>query len=99
MGLEFKKSLMSERELMEISALMFVKMAQGGAFDDATILEHPSLFPVWTSEWTGEAGTILRDGDELYRAIRDVTDVAQNTKPSETPSMWERISDSREGAE
>lgn len=93
MGLEFKKTLMSEKEMMEVSSLVFVQMAQDGTLDDVTISEHPSLFPTWTSKWTGKAGTILMDEGNLYRSIHDITDVAQNTKPSETPSMWTAISD------
>ena len=91
MGLEFKKTLMSEREMMEVSSLVFVKMAQDGTLDDVTISEHPSLFPTWTPNWTGKAGTILMDEGLLYKSIHDVTNAGQNTKPSETPSMWTRI--------
>lgn len=93
MGLGFKRTFMSEKEMMEVSSLVFVKMAEDGALDDVTISEHPSLFPTWTSNWTGKAGTILMDEGKLYRSIHDITNKAQNTKPSETPSMWTAISD------
>lgn len=33
------------------------------------------------------------DEGKLYRSIHDVTNTAQNTKPSTTPSMWTPISD------
>lgn len=77
----------------QVISIVFVQMAQDGTLDDITISEHPTLFPEWDENWTGKAGTILRDGDNLYRSIHDVTNVAQNTKPSETPSMWTAISD------
>ena len=93
MGLEFKKTLMSEKELIEVSSLVFVQLAQTGTLDDITISEHPSLFPTWTENWTGKAGTILMDEGNLYRSIHDITNTAQNTKPFETPSMWTAISD------
>ena len=93
MGLLFKPTLISERELMEVSSLVFVQMAQDGTLDDVTISEHPSLFPTWTPNWTGKAGTILMDEGKLYRSIHDITNTAQNTKPSATPSMWTSISD------
>ena len=93
MGLGFRKTLMSEKELIEVSSLVFVKMAQDGTLDDITISEHPSLFPTWTPEWTGKAGTIVMDEGNLYRSIHDIANTAQNTKPSETPSMWTAISD------
>lgn len=95
MGLEFKKTLMSERELMEVSSLVFVKMAQDGTLDDITISEHPSLFPSWTENWRGKAGDIVMDEGSLYRSIHDVGE-GQNTKPSNTPSMWTPVSDPTE---
>ena len=87
------KATPNTRELAEISALIFVKMAQDGNLDDITISEHPSLFPTWSPNWLGKAGTILYDEGSLYKSIHDITNTAQNTKPSETPSMWTRISD------
>jgi hypothetical protein len=96
MGIYHKKSPLSEKELMEIASLVFVQMSQNGTFDDITISEHPSLFPTWTSKWTGKAGTILMDEGGLYRSLHDVTNVGQNTKPSSTPSMWVRVADPTE---
>lgn len=93
MGFEFKKTPMSEREFMEVSSLIFVQLAQNGTFDNVTIAEHPSMFPTWTEKWTGKAGTILMDEGRLYKSIHTITSVAQNTKPSKTPSMWTAISD------
>ena len=81
---------------MEVSSLIFVKMAQDGELDEVTISEHPSLFPSWSENWTGSKGTILMDEGKLYRSIHDISNVAQNTKPSETPSMWTAISDPTE---
>ena len=51
------------------------------------------MFPLWDANWTGKAGTILMDEGKLYRSIHDVTNTAQNTRPSETPSMWTLIGD------
>ena len=83
-------------EQNQVISIVFVQMAQDGIFDDVTISEHPTLFPEWDENWTGKAGTILRDGGTLYRSIHDITTVAQNTKPSETPSMWTRVADPTE---
>lgn len=91
MGLEFKATKMSEKELMEVASIVFVQMAQDGTLDDTTVSEHPSIFSSWDENWTGKAGTILMDEGKLYRSIHDVTTTAQNTKPSQTPSMWTRI--------
>jgi hypothetical protein len=77
-------------------SIVFVQMAQDGNLDDVTISEHPDLFTEWTENWTGKANSIVRDGDALYRSIHDVTNVAQNTRPSETPSMWMMVADPTE---
>lgn len=77
-------------------SIVFVQMSQDGILDDITISEHPDLFPEWTENWTGKAGTILREGDTLYRSIHDITTTAQNAKPSETPSMWTIVADPTE---
>jgi len=87
MGREIGRSVKGSRN---VSSLAFVVLAQTGEIDDVTITEHPDLFPVWDEHWTGRAGSIVRDGDALYRSIHDVG-AGQNTKPSETPSMWTRI--------
>ena len=90
--MEVLESLDKLGDISIASSIVFVKMAQDGTLDDVTISEHPTLFSKWDENWTGKAGTILRDGDSLYRSIHDVTTTAQNTKPSETPSMWTQIS-------
>lgn len=53
----------------------------------------PTLFPLWTQEWRGVAGSIVRDNGYLFRSIHDVTNAGQNTRPSQTPAMWTRIGD------
>lgn len=79
----------------DVASLTFVHLAQTDQFDVVTISEHADLFPVWDEHWTGKQGTIVRDAGNLYKAIHDVG-VGQNTKPSDTPSMWTRIGDPRE---
>lgn len=75
---------------LNAAAIPFVLMAQHGDIDDVTITENAELFPAWDEHWTGKAGTILLDGGALYKSIHDVS-AGQNTKPSQTPSMWTRI--------
>ena len=93
MGMMFRPDKMSEKEMREVSSLIFVKLAQDGDLDDITISEHPALFPTWDSNWTGKVGTIVMDEGKLYRSIHTITTTAQNRKPSTTPSMWTAISD------
>lgn len=88
-----RPTLLSERQAHELTSLVFVKLAETAMLDDVTINEHPTLFPMWNENWTGKAGTILMDEGKLYRSIHDVTNTAQNTKPSQTPSMWTLIGD------
>lgn len=87
----FKKTNISEQEHREISSIVFVRLAEKGELDVAVITDHPKLFIEWDENWTGKAGTIVADGGGLYRSIHDITNTAQNTKPSETPSMWTKI--------
>lgn len=90
------KTIMTDETNKRLSSLLFVAMAEKGDIDNASVIEYGSLFQTWDENWTGKAGTILRDEGMLYRSIHDVTNTAQNTKPSATPSMWTRIGDPRE---
>ena len=92
----FKKTGISDAEQREISSIVFVKMAESGELDDITISEHPKLFVEWSEKWTGKKGTIVSEGGKLYRSIHDIVNVAQNTRPSITPSMWTPIADPAE---
>lgn len=74
-----------------VAEIMFVKMAQEQQLDEVTINEYPDLFVEWGENWRGSAGSIVQDEGQLYRSIHDVTNAGQNTKPSDTPSMWTRI--------
>lgn len=74
-----------------VAEIMFVKMAQEQQLDEVTINEYPDLFVEWDENWRGSAGSIVQDEGQLYRSIHDVTNAGQNTKPSDTPSMWTRI--------
>lgn len=74
-----------------VAEIMFVKMAQEQQLDEVTINEYPDLFVEWDENWRGGAGSIVQDEGQLYRSIHDVTNAGQNTKPSDTPSMWTRI--------
>jgi hypothetical protein len=76
----------------DISSLVFVFLAQSEQLDDVTVTEHADLFPDWDGNWTGKAGSIVRDEGALYRSIHDVG-TGQNSKPSETISMWTKIGD------
>lgn len=91
MSVVFKPTKMSDEKSKELTSLLFVHLAQTQQLDDVTITEHVSLFPTWSSKWTGKKGVIVSDDGVLYRSIHDVTNVGQNTKPSQTPSMWTRI--------
>lgn len=83
-------SVSSVQDVSDMSSLVFVSLAQSETLDDATIAEHPDLFPKWDENWTGKQGTILQVNGILYRSIHDVG-IGQNTNPAETPSMWTRI--------
>lgn len=82
-------------ESKNVTTIVFAALAQNETLDDTTITEHADIFPKWDENWTGKKGTILRDGDLLYRSIHDVGK-GQNVKPSDNPSMWTPIGDPRE---
>jgi len=92
LGREFGRAA---RQGRDVASLTFVYLAQGEAFDEITLCENADLFPSWDSNWTGKAGSILRDEGQLYRSIHNVG-AGQNTKPSSTPSMWTLIGDPSE---
>jgi len=80
-------NLVSLQSMLEIS---FVALAENEMIDDEHIKEHANLFVQWDEHFTGKRGTIVLDGGILFRSLHDVG-VGQNTRPSETPSMWQRI--------
>lgn len=96
MSSTFKKTGITEQELREVSSIVFVTLAENNLLDDITVSEHPKLFTEWDENWTGKAGAIVSEGGNLYRSIHDVLTTAQNTKPSETPSMWTQIGNPQE---
>jgi hypothetical protein len=84
------------RSSEENAALALVAIARAELIDDVTIAEHAGLFIFWDENWRGARGDIVRDGEGLYRSIHDVLNAGQNTKPSETPSMWSPVGDPAE---
>ena len=70
-----------------VTSIVFAALAQNETLDDTTISEHADIFPKWDENWTGKKGSIVLDGDTLYRSIHDVGK-GQNVKPSDNPSMW-----------
>lgn len=90
---EINQEAQRSSDAQAVAGIVFVKMAQDQRLDEVTIAEYPDLFIVWDENWRGKAGDIVQDEGQLYRSIHDVTDAGQNTKPSETPSMWTRIGD------
>ena len=92
---ERKQEKQRSKEAQSMAEILFVKMAQESKIDDITISEYPDLFVEWDENWTGKAGTIVRDEGSLYRSIHNV-ETGQNTKPSQTPAMWTKIGDPTE---
>lgn len=88
---EIQRAARRSTSAQAVAEIMFVKMAQEQQLDEVTIAEYPDLFVQWDENWRGKAGDIVQDEGQLYRSIHDVTNAAQNTRPSETPSMWTRI--------
>jgi len=88
-GLEMRQDVIRSRET---GALTFVIMAENKMIDDQTITENHDLFCIWDENWSGEAGSIVKNGGVLFRSICDVGP-GEHTCPSTTPSMWELVGD------
>lgn len=72
-------------------------VAQFAPDEIATI--EPTLYPVWQQDWITQNGSIVsgqifREGDNLYRAIDNITIDRQNKQPSLSPDLWMPIVDS-----
>jgi len=80
----------SETSPLNLARIAFVTLAENELIDDEHIKEHANLFVLWDEHFTGKRGTIVLDDGILFRSLHDVG-VGQNTRPSETPSMWQRI--------
>ncbi len=78
------------------AAVSMVLSQSAEALTDAQALSVAEVFPLWTTGWTGSQGAIVRDGEHLYRSLHDVTNTAQNTRPSDTPAMWTMVGDPQE---
>ena len=78
----------------DVSALMFVHMAEKEEFDDTTVIEHADLFVAWDENWTGKVGAIVQDEGRLYRKINaDFNNPYPQSKPSADKSQWKLIGD------
>ena len=84
---EFREGLASQFAPLSV---VFVQMAQDGTLDDITISEHPTMFVKWDKNWTGKAGTIVRDGDNLYRSIHDITNVAHTQATNSAARIYKQ---------
>ena len=85
------------RQGRDVASLVFVALAETGEmFDDTTLVENSDLFFYWSPDFTGKAGTIVRDPDDekLYRKINADFYVAYpQSQPSKDPSQWKGIGD------
>ena len=88
-GLRLREDVTRSRET---GAIAFVIMAENELIDDVTITENVDLFCMWDENWTGRRGSIVVEDGILFRSLHDVG-AGQNTRPSQTPSMWTRIGD------
>ena len=93
---EYEKGFAAGRAIGEArsaAGLLFVLEAESDEprFDKITMLEHSDYFIEWSQNYTGKRGSIVRDGDGLYKALHDVGIGQAHFKPSETPTLWKAI--------
>lgn len=86
------EAITSQRAIAEI---VFVKLAETGDLDVATMTEHSETFSPWAYPVAYVTGNIRRYGDKLYRCLQNHTPQADWT-PDVAPSLWVQISDPSE---
>ena len=81
----------------DVASLVFVELAQSGAFDDVTVVEHAELFLPWAYPVDYREKVIVRfgDTDTLYQCVQAHTSQPNWTPPS-VPALWRSIGDPAE---
>ena len=77
------------------TGITFVVMAESGAIDDTTAMEHTDLFSPWAYPVDYKIGNIRQYSGSLYRCVQDHTSQADWT-PDVSASLWTKIADPAE---
>lgn len=77
------------------TGITFVVMAESGAIDDTTAMEHTDLFSPWAYPVDYKTGNIRQYSGSLYRCVQDHTSQADWT-PDVSASLWTKIADPAE---
>lgn len=77
------------------TSITFVSLAESGAIDDVTAMEHADLFTEWAYPIAYKTGQIRRFKGCLYRCVQDHTSQADWT-PDVTASLWAFTADPAE---
>lgn len=77
------------------SYITFVTLAETGAIDEVTVIEHSELFSPWAEGISYSVGAIRRYEDALYRCAQAHTSQSDWT-PDKTPALWVKIGDPTE---
>ncbi|MCR2025254.1 carbohydrate-binding protein [Anaerotruncus colihominis] len=89
---EQNRAALARAKASEVASLMFVRMAENGAFDDTTIAEHAEQFSMWACSIAYAEGAICQYNGRLYRCLQAHT--SQETwTPEAAPSQWKEIGD------
>lgn len=76
----------------DVAGLVFVRMAEGGEFDDTTILEHANQFPAWVPSMNCTEGSIYRMDGKLHRCLQSHTS-QEGWEPENAPSLFKEVGD------
>lgn len=89
---EERLSALARSKAPDVASLMFVSMAETGAFDDTTIVEHAEQFPKWAFPVAYRENAICQHNNKLYRCLQAHT--SQETwTPEAATSQWKEIGD------
>lgn len=85
-------SALAKAKAPDATSLVFVKLAEAGEFDDATITEHAEQFTTWAYPVSYAVGAICKYGGKLYRCLQAHS--SQETwTPDAAASLWKEIGD------
>lgn len=76
----------------DVASLVFVSMAEKGAFDDTTLTKHAAQFSKWASAVSYTVNAIAQYQAKLYRCLQAHTSQEDWTPPTAS-SLWKEVGD------
>ena len=78
-----------------VTSIAFVTLAESGAIDDVTAMEHANVFAEWAIGVQYAVGNMRTYGGKLYRCVQAHTS-QEDWAPDVTPALWALAGDPAE---